>query len=264
MVEPQHRPSIVNSPPHAAVIAGDPWALTRALTESSVRSIAVDAWGHEFEPIDLIWSVSHEDIPSVIRCIEILVDAGATTNTTARAIREVLYHTSPATVIDAFLTMTDCDPNESLTTGTVFTPLMSAVSHHTDPVGVCRALLRAGADPNMVSSQYKVAHFITPTLPLHEAIARGSRDAVEVLLESGADPFGADRDTHMRAVHWARHAAASPSVPSLRKDLEALFEALEAGRALHALLWPGLKRELMEVMWHPARLAGRGYFDSLE
>lgn len=264
MAELQHRLSIVYSPPHAAVIAGDPRALTRALTESSVRSIAADAWGDEFEPIDLIWSAPHEDIPSVIRCIEILVEAGATTNTTARAIREVLFHTAPATVIDAFLKMTDCDPNESMTTGTVFTPLMSAVSHHTDPVEVCRALLRAGADPNMVSSHDKVAHFITPTLPLHEAIARGRRDAVEVLLESGADPFGADRDTQMRAVHWARHATASPSVPSSRKDLKILFEALEAGRALHAAVWPSLKRELMEALWHPARLAGRGYFDSLE
>jgi Ankyrin repeats (3 copies) len=251
---------VSDSPPHNAVLHADPEALLQALATTSARTIAVDAWGDAFEPIDLVWSRSHDDMPSVIRCIEILVEAGATSNTRVGALREVLYRSAPAAVVDTLLRMTDCDPNQSMTEGSRFTPLMSAVSHHRDPIGVARALLRAGADPNMTSSHAQVAHFITPTLPLHEAIARGRQDVVHLLLEHGADPFLADARTEMRPVHWARHVATQLG-PSDWKDLEALFDALEAGRAFHARVWPDLKRELMEALWHPLRLAKRGYFE---
>lgn len=255
------RPSITDSPVHQAIILADPVALQKALDAGQgVRTVAIDAWGDLFEPIDLLWSVPHDDSASVIQCIEMLVGAGATTKTRAGAFREIIFHTAPADVISAFLKHTDCNPNESLAWSAVFTPLMSAVSHHTDPIGVSMALLRAGANPNAISTHAQVAHFITPVLPLHEAITRCRKDIVDLLLSAGADPFMPDPRTEMRAVHWARHAVAARDTKHCH-EMCALFEALEESRRRFRAVWPELKRELMEAAWHPARLARQGYFE---
>ncbi len=254
------RVSLGDSAVHQAVIEADPVALRFALsTVSGPRDVAYDAWGDAFEPLDLLWAVPHDDVVPVIECLEILVNAGATSHTRAGAFREVIFRIAPVEVIEAFLEKTDCDPNESLSYSTVFAPLMSAVAHHNDPFRVCVALLKAGADPNVVSTHAQVAHFITPTMALHEAIVRGRRDVVDLLLEAGADPFAADRHTDMRAVHWARHAVAARD-SSATQEILALFEGLEAGRQQHALAWSDLKKDLMEAAWHPARLAKQGYF----
>jgi hypothetical protein len=257
------RLSITESAAHHAVIEADPVALAMALnTVSGPRDVAFDAWGDAFEPLDLLWSVPHDDVAPVLECLDILVRAGATSKTRAGAFREIIFRTAPVDVIAAFLEKTDCDPNSSLTYSTVFTPLMSAVSHHTDPYGVSLALLQAGADPNAVSTHAQVAHFITPTLALHEAIVRCRRDVVDLLLAAGADPFATDRRTDMRAVHWARHVvAARETAASL--GIVALFEGIEAARRRHDAAWPDLKKDLMEAAWHPSRLAKLGVFDEI-
>lgn len=255
--------SITESAPHEAVIEANPVALSIALNSGcDPRSVAFDAWGDVFEPIDLLWSVPHGDVVPVIECLDILMRAGATANTRAGAFREILFHFAPPVVVTAFLEKTDCDPNASLAYSTVFTPLMSAVAHHTDPYGVCEVLLNAGANPNMVSTHAQVPHFITPTLPLHEAIVRSRRDVVDLLLRSGADPFVADGRTEMRAVHWARHVVAANDTGNSRAILD-LCEGLEAARHHHIATWPELKKELMEATWHPARLAKQGYFNEI-
>lgn len=255
--------SITESALHHAVIEANPAALEYAVnTGCDARAVAVDAWGDVFEPIDLLWSVPREDAAPVLECLDILVRAGATSKTRAGAFREVMFHTAPAEVITAFLEKTDCDPNESLAYSTVFTPLLSAVAHHTDPYGVSVALLDAGADPNAVSTHAQVTHFITPTLPVHEAIVRGRRDVLDLLLQAGADPFVADARTDMRAIHWARHVVAAHDTETSRGILE-LFEGLESARDGHVAAWPGLKKEIMEAAWHPVRLSRLGYFDEI-
>lgn len=251
------RVSIFDSAAHRAVIDADPVALDIALRTgvSDPRDVAFDAWSDEFEPLDLLWSMPHDDIAAVVDCIDVLVRAGATSETRAGALRELICHNAPLEVIDAFLEKTGCDPNESAS----FSPLASAIAHHTDPYRVAATLLNAGANPNVASHHAQVVHFITPTTALQEAIVRSDPDIVEVLLAAGADPFAPDHRTGMRAIHWARHVLAARETPAGSRIL-ALFDALEAGRRHHALFWPDLKRELMEAAWHPARLAKHGYF----
>ncbi len=139
------------------------------------------------------------------------------------------------------------------------TPLLAAVAVDRDPYDACKALLRAGADPNEESPLlHKIPPHITATFPLHEALLRGHVRVVHLLLEHGADPFRENEHTRQRAVHWARRCAMYQT-PSTLATL-VLFENMERARAIHRGSWDDLEKELMAAVWHPVRLARMGYF----
>jgi hypothetical protein len=214
------------------------------------------------EPIDCLWfwqpSTVEEGV-RVLECIDLLMSFGATPNT-GRCVRELLRNCTRASIFLRALIRHGC----TATTEDLILALRRSIFD--DMEGLIPALLRAGADPNgatLLNPLPVTSCMILPTLPLHYAVAKRNVVAVFALLEGGADPYRADSVTSLTALDWARHVAAFPSraVDPVAKRILSLFEHLQACRAMHAAVFPDLKKELMEYTWHPSRLARRGYFD---
>lgn len=217
------------------------------------------------EPVDCLWlwqAVTVDETNAVLECIDILMEFGATPNT-GRCVRELLMHCSRASV-SVFLRALmryGC----RATTEDLILALRRQLFDNMDPL--IPLLLRAGADPNGISMSLPIilpinTCMILPTFPLHYAVAKRNIIAVMALLEGGADPYIVDPVTTISARTWARHVA---SFPSRSKDpvshrILRLFEDLEKCRQWHHTMFPALKKELMEYVWHPDRLAQQGYF----
>jgi hypothetical protein len=215
----------------------------------------------EYEPIDLLCRQERHtrmDPLDFLDCVRHLVRMGATANTKRGTLRYCMYTVDEETILE-FLKLTKADPNH---TGNddddydvSYSPLILAIILKLHRV--THALLELGANPcvgvhdrsNRVSSP----QFITPSIPLHEAIVLRNREVIHDLLAHGADPFQEDVRNGLRAIHWARHM----NVP----DIYTFFKNLEDARALHARTMPLLEKELVEYVFHPSRLSKQGYFE---
>ncbi len=125
-----------------------------------------------------------------------------------------------------------------------------------------KALLEGTADPNTAHPLQPrwldptSRTTILPDLPLHDAAVFGSFERVHLLLQAGADPYRRDKDSGWTVAEWAQYRQ--------DRDLRFMdfFRSLDACREEHTRIFPDLKKELMEAVFHPARLFRMGYFDT--
>ena len=120
-----------------------------------------------------------------------------------------------------------------------------------------RCLVRHGADQEYeydMSRQTKPYDCcLFPESCLSVAVARGDEEMTRVLLDLGAYPYRKDlygRDPEF----WHTYRASNPNPKSIICDLFA------CRRAFHALK-DDLHRELIQYIFHPARLQRLGYFE---
>lgn len=217
------------------------------------------------EPIDYlcVWHPSTADeCNAALQCIDVLMEFGATPNT-GRCVHGLLTHCSPGyapTFLKALIRH-GC----RATTDDIVLALRQdgrQISNQNNTARIVSLLLLAGADPNGVSVISMPANTCV-MLPLHYAVARRNAAAVFALLEFGADPYRRDPVTSLSALDWARHVAAFPSRAEdiVAQRILRVFQDLQQCLETHEATFPQLKKELMEHVWNPVRLATRGYFD---
>jgi hypothetical protein len=241
---------------HEALEHCDVVAVQDCLTPDNARLCCE---GEQHEPLDTLCRSSsmYQRPADFLECTGLLIKAGATADTSGGALHLCINRADSETLAK-FLKITKADPNHIGCTP--HPPLLLALIVRSVP-GV-RVLLEAGADPSLGESHGKqVAFAISPSIPLHEAVAWGRWDVVQDLLAYGADPFQKDPIRGLAAINWARHAASSSSSSTDSARILAFFEHLEHARNMHLQRAPLLHKELVEYVFQPVRLQKQGYFD---
>jgi hypothetical protein len=240
---------------HRAVWTHDVDTVQRLVDAGADVSKTVVIDGRTYDLLDLVWPGHHTDVALALKCIDILVAAGL-----ALTFDHVYKHIgSPPDVLRALL-----DHGAPIQSHTGDLPLLMAAIR-TGTSEKVRLLLEFGADPNESMSFRYMS--ITPTVPIHMAIYESNLDTIYVLCEYGADPYAIDTVSGVTSLGWARHMArhtmAASKYHSMSSHILQFFENVYECRNFHARHWDALKKELMEAVWHPARLQKLAYFDDL-
>lgn len=101
---------------------------------------------------------------------------------------------------------------------------------------VVASVLAAGADPTRCPAT-GIPHLWTAIM-YHQP-----KDIVYMLLDAGADPF-----------------TSVQRIPLVQRPHTGILHDLFHARERHQLVFPALEKDLMEYVWHPARLARQNYF----
>ena len=106
---------------------------------------------------------------------------------------------------------------------------------------------------------------ITPTVPLHMAIYESNIEAIYVLLEHGADPYVVDTFSGVTSLGWARHMEAyyktkTHTYQATSTRIVQFIKHIYECRNFHERHWEALKKEIIEAVFHPERLAKLNYF----
>ena len=145
-----------------------------------------------------------------------------------------------------------------------------STSDKLEMVPVLRSLIRLGADPNQPTTNVGESQDIPATLPLHDAICAQCLPWIFVLLENGADVYKKDTfglDALTWATHQERQARRNDNSQRERhaNSLHVLAFIKDVYEAKHVFekVKDDLHKELAEYVFHPARLCGRGYFETV-
>lgn len=233
--------------------------------ENADRPVNAIAWNG--------WAGDRPDEEKAIEIMKLLYNAGARIDTPALYVAVNLG--ASINVIKAMSEYPDCDLH-----GKHYwfeTPFLYAIAQaryrRKEMHPVIRSLLELGANPNHATQDVHESHGIPPTLPLHMAIASHDLGLVHILLEYGAHMF--IKDLHgFDALMWATHQELQT-----RQTLDVLKAPQKHQRDCHAdavsvlsfvterytfeNLKKTLHKELVEYVFHPARLERIGYFQEI-
>jgi ankyrin repeat protein len=225
------------------------------------RTRASTSYDQILEPLDILCWNPAIDEDRAIQCMDVLLAAGATVSTARGILRGCILQNTRYVPMTVFQAMLDrgADPDymnaqrDDLWSDPALIMAMYVTGNADD---VVYSLLRAGANPNITTHM----RYSDVRLPLHGAIAFGRWTIVDMLLRFGADPYAKDPVSGLGAKEWtAYRASKTPDDPEAARYAR-LFRDLETCRESHRNHWDSLKKELVETVWHPARLHRLGYF----
>ena len=230
-------------------------------------------------PVDAIWTRWYGDRPDeekaekAIEIMKLLYNAGARIDTSALYV--AVNNAAPINVIKAMSEYPDCDlhgKHKEFETPFMYA-IVSSRFRRKEMHPVIRSLLELGANPNHATQDVHESHGIPPTLPLHMAIAWHDMDLLCILLEYGARMF--IKDLHgFDALTWATHQelrtrqtldvyrAPTKHQKDSHDDAVAILRFVTE-RYTFENLKKTLHKELVEYVFHPARLERIGYFQNL-
>ncbi len=200
----------------------------------------------KWQPIDLLWMEGdgEDDVDAAIECLNLLRDAGAMIR--IRTLRQLTSEKAPLKIFHAVF---ENNTNEDEYNDTLYGAILQK-----NDLEVIRFLLERGADPNAI-------HNVNPNLPppadiciiprqcLHIAIATDDEPAVRLLLEY-TDPYAVCKKNGTTSFHW---------YVTFGKNMKLIGDLWEAKKSFDKLK-DRLHKELIEHVFHPARLERLGYF----
>lgn len=238
---------------HNAVHRHDAARVETLIDEGADVSEEYDGKWH---PIDLLWvrGDGEDHVDAAIACLKLLREAGATIG--FRTLRQLTSEKAPLKLVRAVFDALDAYreiPN--YTKDTEYTDTLYGAILGKNDIEVIRFLLDRGADPNHI-------HDVNPDIAppadicmvprqcLHVAIALGNEDAVRLLLEYGADPYAICKKNGTTSLHW---------YVTFGKKMTLIGDVWEARKSFDANK-DRLHKELIEYVFHPARLRRLGFF----
>ncbi len=171
------------------------------------------------------------------KTVEILLDAGANPDARDNGLQSTpLHQAATHDALDAAdrLLAAGADPDARDASGE--TPLHRAAFHLTDsPSGsdMVKHLLEGGAEPDLIETQHG-------RTPLNEAAVMDNQEAIEPLLEAGANTHIQDHEGHTALMHAAAYgsaesvdrllkAGADPNIQGVNRGDTALMQAASHG-----------------------------------
>lgn len=207
-----------------------------------------------WQPVDFLWmqqgdglvwlQQGEDDVDAAITCLKLLREAGATIG--IRTLRQLTSEKAPLKIFRAVFE----GANKTEYTDTLYGAILQK-----NDLEIVHFLLDRGADPN-------TTHRVNPNLPppadmcivprqcLHVAIARDNTEVVRLLLDYGADPYVVCKKNGTTSFHW---------YATFGKKMRLIGDLWEAKKSFDAIK-DRLHQELIEYVFHPARLKKIGYF----
>lgn len=215
----------------------------------------------KWQPVEFLWMQQgdgliwlqqgdggEDDVNAAIECLNLLRDAGAKIR--IRTLRQLTSEKAP---LRLFIAVFENNTNEDEYTDTLYGAILQK-----NDLEVIRFLLERGAHPNAI-------HNVNPNLPppadiciiprqcLHIAIATDNEPAVRLLLEY-TDPYAVCEKNGTTSFHW---------YVTFGKKMTIIGDLWEAKKSFDAIK-DRLHKELIEHVFHPARLEKIGYFNTVK